>query len=539
MPRLGNVSVSALLSASAGALARQQTYDDATAAYEYSISAKTNQDYAKYASYLGARAKTQIDPAKQLALQKTADTARTQYQSAQITRINTQINYGNMSLQDKSNALQALHSQAVSIGDMDQAQNLEMQYTTVDKQIQNEAIAAAKANAPKLGGYDTGLGKGYADKLALFDEADKQLKQKLATGEITATQFAAGMSAINGGSVSADGTQIPGREQVYAALNKDQTGLSEADQQKLYDKYSAFVSGADYKQYNSYTGSLLKSGDIGFANKQTQTGVDAAGKPVYTSEIVPLKKVGSQLDANGNQIPQYETGRKAGDNSTFIRNVKTGGGLGKEATNLYNVPGEDGYGYITDPQGKRFVGKTITLPSGKQGEFTAKDLGTLKDLESNKPNVGGGGFNIDQYMSDFKNVPRDVAGAVNTLKPAVGKALKGLGAATNALNVPGALNKLFNGDAAKRGQEQEAQALAAAQARNAVLVTERARQSALLPVFQSPATKAAAAPKPVTPLSFAPLPGQTGYVNAVDKTKATIANPNSTARDALKSLVGF
>lgn len=537
---LGNVSVSALLRASSSALERNAQFEDATAAYDFALSAKTDADFAKYVGHLKNRAGAITDPVKQLALQKTMDSARNQYQSATIQRINTQINYGNMSLQDKSNALQSLRDQAISIGDMDQAQSLEYQYTSVDKQIQNEAEATARAGSAKSGGnggYDTGLGKGYADKLKEFDGAEKQLKEQLATGKITANQFAVKMSVLNGGGSADDGTPIAGREQLYKQLDSDQTGLSEDDAQKLFEKYSSFIAGDDYKKYNSYTGGLIKSGDVGFGEKRTQTGVDANGKPVYSSEIVQLKKVGSSLDEKGNTIPQFEAGRRAGDSGTFIRNMASGGGITKRVEDLFKVQGENDYGYINDEQGKRFVGKTITLPSGKQGEFTAKNLADLKSLEDPNPKFSAG-FGIDQYLNDLKNVPRDIGDAVNAIKPEAGKLLGKVGNPLNPMNVPHILGGLLTGDIKKRQQEAD---IASAAQRNAALVADRAKQQALLPVFQAPAYKAPApvANKPKYSFNPAPLPGQAGYVNAIDQTKATIANPKSTAKDALKSLIGF
>lgn len=522
MARLGNTSISGLLRSASSAQQQKVAYDDALAKYNYEQSAKTAADFAEFSSYFNGRLEKTTDPAKQLALQKTLDSGRTTYQSAEITRLNTQINYGTASLTDKRNALVALRNQALAIGDLAQAQNLELQYTGVDKQIQQEAAAASKK---KLNGYETELGSKYGTTLTKFDAAEKELQRRLATGEINATQFAAGMSQLN-----------VNRQDTFSKLNNDQNGLTQADQEKLYNKFTSFVSGDGIKKYNAKTAALLAAGDIGFAEKKTDI-----GNGQVQTEAVPLKKVGAQLDSNGNIIPQYQTGR-TGDN-TFVRNIAgPNGAVGKRVEDLFNVPGEKGYGYIVDEQGKRFVGKTTQLPSGRMGEFTAKNLDTLKSLEAPIGSFDtGSGTGPLGAVADF--VKTGVNGFLSgqTFKQIAGVLPK---AATQtarvATNPVGALSQGISGLLGFNDMKAQQMQQKAAQAANAALVAQRAQQMQLLPAFRAPAYQPTPAPaKATTKLNFAPLANQPGYVNAIDKTKATIANPKSTARDALKALIGF
>lgn len=145
----GNSSASALIKSANTAANEIATYNDEVANYEYSISAKTDDDLQTYQNYLNGRITslnstgTITDASKALSLTKDLTAAISSNTSASILRENIQVMAGNGTLTDKYNTIVSQFQRATSIGDDALAQSLESQAYSVSQSIQLQAQTAA------------------------------------------------------------------------------------------------------------------------------------------------------------------------------------------------------------------------------------------------------------------------------------------------------------------------------------------------------------------------------------------------------------
>lgn len=169
-PRLGNASASSLIRSSASLQNEINSYNDSLAAYEYELSPKTAEDFAKYQDYLTGRINnlqstgSVTDAQKALTLTRTLTSAVHSNVSSDIQRENIQVMSGNASLQDKYSTIVSQYTRAMGIGDLALAQSLESQAYSVSQSIQYQAQQAAaagkalsEANATAQGNIVTSL----------------------------------------------------------------------------------------------------------------------------------------------------------------------------------------------------------------------------------------------------------------------------------------------------------------------------------------------------------------------------------------------
>lgn len=536
--RLGNTAASSLLRSAQSSLTSKQSYDDSIAAYNYQLSGQTDQAWSDYQKYLSGRLSNSTDPVKSLALQKTVDSARKQYQSATITRINTQINYGNMSLSDKRNALVQLHDQAVSIGDNDNAQSLENQYTSVDKQIQAEEAAKASAAAGSKGassGYDTDLGRGIGKLADQASDAERQIRMEFGKGQLSAKEYAIGLSQIN-----------VGRDQVWQQFHNSPDGsFTQGDVDKLLSKEDSFMNNADTKKYNSQTLTDIADNKVGFAVRETKT-----GDGQFARELVPLKPIG--MDANGE--PTFRTGHVSdtGDegNSSFIRTVKgPNGQLESVISKKYKddtQAGKDGkpMEYVVDKQGKRYLAKDTSSSLTGKTTLTSKNPEDIKFWQSGAKIQGQSDLQTKLDASGYGEAANFVNGfgkAVGDKVTEGGKAIgKALGSApSTATGGMGALAgnafDLVNWATGNKAKVDAAkQAAVDAQARQerekAAITASQMQRVGAIPAPPKPAT--------VKTPTFVPTPGNPAYVNNVTRSQQVMQNPKSTPFQAIEALRG-
>jgi hypothetical protein len=137
--------ISSLLRSASAAQKKVQAQQDAILAYNWENSAQTYQDFKEYSDYLSKRASTTSDPSARLTLTSKVRAASRSYTSNEIQRKSLDIMNGRGSLQDKQNTIYELAQQAADNGDNNLLQNLSVQYSQIDKQIQDEAISQANA----------------------------------------------------------------------------------------------------------------------------------------------------------------------------------------------------------------------------------------------------------------------------------------------------------------------------------------------------------------------------------------------------------
>lgn len=142
-------SVSSLLNSAKSTRKKIAEQQDAQVAYDFSLSAKSYDDFVEYEKYLNSRRPVYADDAsKLLTIEKTITAARKAYVSNEIQRQNINIIEGRGDNNTKYEKLVDLFYDAVDNGDYDLAQTLNLQLDNLSVKMQNEAIAAQeKANS--------------------------------------------------------------------------------------------------------------------------------------------------------------------------------------------------------------------------------------------------------------------------------------------------------------------------------------------------------------------------------------------------------
>lgn len=168
-------AVSSLLRSASSTRKKVLAQQDAEAEYEYSLGYKTYNDYREYDRYLEKRAKSTGDPSSALSLQKKRDSAFRGYLSNEVQRQSIGVLEGRQSNTDKYNAMYGLFQTAMANGMYDQAQTLRLQLDSLDKTIQNEAIAAANGAKAAANAQLTAV----KDEVSAHEQALKGLGQIL------------------------------------------------------------------------------------------------------------------------------------------------------------------------------------------------------------------------------------------------------------------------------------------------------------------------------------------------------------------------
>jgi hypothetical protein len=104
--------------------------------FEWSISAKTYDDYADYRNYLEDRSKGETDINRALSYERDIVGARRTYVSHEIQRQTIDVLEGDSTLQDKYNRVVDFYVFAVNNDDFDLAQSLRLQADNIDRSIQ-------------------------------------------------------------------------------------------------------------------------------------------------------------------------------------------------------------------------------------------------------------------------------------------------------------------------------------------------------------------------------------------------------------------
>lgn len=141
----GNISTSSLFKSAASRQAKILSFQDQEAAFEYSQSAKTYDDFVTYSNYIGDRLSTTTDPSQALTYTKAINSAQSGYISNEIQRQSINVIEGGGTNTDKYHAMTDLFYQAADSGNYDLAQSMHLQLDNLSVTIQNEQIAAQRA----------------------------------------------------------------------------------------------------------------------------------------------------------------------------------------------------------------------------------------------------------------------------------------------------------------------------------------------------------------------------------------------------------
>lgn len=153
-------SVSSLLKQAESARKKKIELEDQLAAYDWSISAKTQDDFLAYTEYLSDRLNSASDPSKALGYQKTITSVRRSFVSHEIQRQTIDVLEGRTNNTNKYNQMVGLYQAAVELGDLDLAQSLRLQLDNLDLRIQSEqqranSLSSSMASASALSIEDT------------------------------------------------------------------------------------------------------------------------------------------------------------------------------------------------------------------------------------------------------------------------------------------------------------------------------------------------------------------------------------------------
>lgn len=188
--RYGQSSLSSLISSARASAAKRENLEDQLAAYEYDLSAKTPEDFARYAERLTKRlaAVQNTDASKALEIQKKITSAQRAYTSSEISRASMNVNYGKMTDRDKYNKLAELYGRAIENGDENLAQRLEAQAATLSMKIQNAGGGGGRGGGGG-GSGSTASKKGYDKSLTEIERAIASVERARERGTLTDKEF--------------------------------------------------------------------------------------------------------------------------------------------------------------------------------------------------------------------------------------------------------------------------------------------------------------------------------------------------------------
>lgn len=275
---------SSLLRSAASTQKKIAEQQDAQVAYDYSLSAKTYQDFQQYSEYLNSRRGVYSnDASKLLTLEKTVNAARKAYTTNEIQRANIDIIEGRSTSQDKYQKLTDLFYQAVDNNDYDQATSLNLQLDNLSVKMQNEAqvaadkalsdakafgAAGAKANATLL----TNLEKGV--NYITLPNGDVVKPLAMVSDEIQKT---GGAALANG---NQDNPLLAARETVDAirqsVIHQYENATTQDEVDKLEQKYGAGLANLDKAVTFDFGGKKLNAQDLETAYQN-----DKINNPIY------------------------------------------------------------------------------------------------------------------------------------------------------------------------------------------------------------------------------------------------------------------
>ncbi len=532
----GSTGASSLLRSATAALNKTNTYNDAMASYQFDLSAKTQDDFKQYQDYLNKRiSDTQnTDPSKALTLQRTATSANRTFNSAEIGRATTQVEFGNMSNRDKYQQIVGLYQAAQNNGDDNLAQSLFSRLASLSVTIQNEDTANANAATAAGNRASAATKKGYTDAIAKNELGIKTLNAAKAAGQITPDEYNHQMMQFYQGNAQ---TGDPGILALTKTLADNET--KNGDPYGTYNqKVQAIGSDAQIQKYvngdmaakmgidNSTTLVRGQDGIYKFAGRPQSevTGqidiTDANGKPVLGQDGLPtyapqyanpqgfadkngnlngfqfVSNIYNKRDANGNIVSDPKNGTVApGTGPGVLRRVDS-----------YDIHHDDpsgvAYFYTQDKNGnaiKKFIGyETKTDNSGKT--YNQAIMGNkpedIKGAPGVKYDAGGvGKLNLDAGAA--KPAAAALGGGSGPFRLNGGSGVLGL-----FNKAGGLLSGLFN-----RNNQAQAQAAQLKAVQDRVAAQNAAKDAAtlaasrqLLPVFRAPA--------PPPPPKITPQPSQ-------------------------------
>lgn len=534
----GNSSASSLIKSANSAANQIASYNDELASYEYSLSAKTDDDLQKYQDYLNKRIDTLqntgtiTDASKALSLTKTLTGAISTNTSSNIQRENIQIMAGNASLPDKYNVIVSQYQRAVGIGDMALAQSLESQAYSVSQSIQVQAQQSADASAAlaKAGASSTAGSQEHIATNLTF--ALKQLSDDIKnTGQKDFNKTVNAWVSANSSTLQALGVALPkGAQPNYFDIVNGVAGAIYNAHMLAYTAELPYNPDTAQGYYNSAIG--LASGistlptlagdktvqEIQQASTNpAQFAYDAAsGKFVQTQQSgnVFVPGQGVQPTYSGSVQATILNPQQTAEMTKFGLNFSTSQGgtanngvkvqateatppwlskvLGKNGvTNAYSVNGNLQFEGDSNSTNGKAVYTIVTDPSGHHGLYESSAVGDKL--------LGG-----DQGFNDN---PASHAAQAQGFLSRLGNSIEG------------AANSIFGGALGLFGGHANASALiSAGQSQIQIAAANAAAARAMLAQAPAPLPNISTAPPPPTPQISVPAPSAPVTQSVVPRT---------------------
>lgn len=422
MAKFGNTGSSSLIRESEAALNRTNAYNDAMTSYEFDLSAKTAEDFAKYKSYLESRiSKTQNnDPSKALSLTRTATSAYRSFNSAEISRASTAVKYGDFDNRSKYGEMMKLWQAAATNGDDNLAQNIESQMASLSVTIQNEEEAAARRAESANNKALSANKKGIDTLLGNFKDQERAAKQAVAAGQMSMQE----LGAVQGRLLEQK------RKTLEAAKDGKYGSLSEDALAKYKEDHDNFIRSAEYQKSSSDAVAAANGNPNQFLRIDPSRELLEGG---YYSEFADMPDKQLATDKNGKVVRLQGKdwmGMSKEDREKYLKsgNAPVIGVVGREdsmktPTPVSSLPVTDdkGNSYILDQNGNKHYVSTDpnAVLQRSSTPFTDEDKrmvvgadGKRKGLDILSPAAQLYGRDIPEAWG---SVGRDFGGALNRI----------------------------------------------------------------------------------------------------------------------------
>jgi len=388
-------STSALLKSAASRKAAIQAEQNRIVDMEWSLSAKTADDYNTYVAHYQEIAKS-ARSTDALTYMNKVTSARKAYISNELQRSSINVLEGNATNDDKLNSLVGFYSQAVDAGDMDLAQSLRLQvdnlYQTIQTQKQASMNLATQA-------YNAG----YTTAKDFIDDLKKGIVSPFADDQQLTARY------INDKLVS-EGPDLLS-EEIQAASQKYGIPMASFEDITLYladntianvtayrDSYP--VGSAEYKNLDNQVtefktkavydipGMKISYDDLKAAADNVRAGLPSAItlKSTEKGYVFELNKV-----ANWTTIPDGNGGYMLAPNYVSSGDVRFNESGTNTGTPSNNPAGGVGYTFVTQDIGGGQVNKYAMLPNGDLYDANGFNplkpkgkIGNIKDYQNNE-----------------------------------------------------------------------------------------------------------------------------------------------------------
>lgn len=269
-------STTSLLRSAASTRNKIRNYEDSVAAFEWNLSAKTQDDYANYLDYLQRRAGEESDPSKTLSYQRTMVGAQRSFVSHEIQRSTIDILEGRGTSSEKYTKMVGLYQLAISNQDLDLAQSLRSQLDSLDIKIQNEMESAQRVAGTMARNGIKARNDAAEKMLDLYRNSDEPIETP--DGPIKSVKMIEEEFRNKGETQFGVFSELEANmKEQYQFIAEAQNGITTSEEALAFEKkHKAFFDGT---AFSTVMGKKFTYQDIVVAKQSAQ-----ANNPLYTPQ---------------------------------------------------------------------------------------------------------------------------------------------------------------------------------------------------------------------------------------------------------------